>query len=135
MSDKREVAVLSGARTAIGRYGGSLKEITPNKLATMVAKETIKRSGLQLDEIEQSVFGHVLHTEGADVYMGRIVAIKAGLPIDTPGLTVNRLCGSGLQAIVSASQAIILGDADTAVAGGTEVMSRSQYWLPAMRWG
>ena len=135
MAEQREVVVLSGARTAIGKYGGSLKDFTPSNLATMVATEAIKRSGLELNEIDQSVFGHVLHTEGADVYMGRIVALKAGLPLGTPGLTVNRLCGSGLQAIVSASEAIILGNADTALAGGTEVMSRSQYWLPAMRWG
>src|SRR5438105_15876542 len=112
MSDKREVVVLSGARTAIGRYGGSLKDFTPSDLATMVAKEAIKRSGLQPDEIDQAVFGHVLHTEGADVYMGRIVALKAGLPVGTPGLTVNRLCGSGLQAIATGSEAIMLGNAD-----------------------
>lgn len=135
MAEKREVVVLSGVRTAIGKYGGSLKDFSPSDLATMVAKEAIKRSGLAPDEIGQSVFGHVLHTEGADVYMGRIVALKAGLPHGTPGLTVNRLCGSGLQAIVTASEAIILGNTDTALAGGTEVMSRSQYWLPAMRWG
>lgn len=135
MAEKREVVILSGVRTPIGKYGGSLKDITPSDLATMVAKEAIKRSGLEPAEIGQSVFGHVLHTEGADVYMGRIVALKAGLPVSTPGLTVNRLCGSGLQAIVTASEAIILGNTDTALAGGTEVMSRSQYWLPAMRWG
>jgi len=135
MAEKRDVVVLSGVRTAIGKYGGSLKDFTPSDLATMVAKEAISRSGLETDEIDQSVFGHVLHTEGADVYMGRIVALKAELPVGTPGLTVNRLCGSGLQAIVTASEAIILGNADTALAGGTEVMSRSQYWLPAMRWG
>jgi acetyl-CoA C-acetyltransferase len=122
-------------RTAIGKYGGSLKDFTPSDLAAMVAKEAIKRSGLQLEEIGQSVFGHVLHTEGADVYMGRIVALKTGLPVGTPGLTVNRLCGSGLQAIVTGAEAIMLGNADTVLAGGTEVMSRSQYWLPAMRWG
>jgi acetyl-CoA C-acetyltransferase len=135
MAEKREVVVLSGVRTAIGKYGGSLKDFSPSDLATMVAKEAINRSGLEPDEIDQSVFGHVLHTEGADVYMGRIVALKAGLPVGTPGLTVNRLCGSGLQAIVTGSEAIILGNADAVLAGGTEVMSRSQYWLPAMRWG
>jgi acetyl-CoA C-acetyltransferase len=135
MAEKREVVVLSGVRTAIGKYGGSLKEFTPSDLAATVATEAIKRSGLQADEIDQSVFGHVLHTEGADVYMGRIVALKAGLPVGTPGLTVNRLCGSGLQAIATGSDAIMLGNADTVLAGGTEVMSRSQYWLPAMRWG
>lgn len=135
MVEKREVVVLSGARTAIGKYGGSLKDFSPSDLATLVAKEAIKRSGLEPDEIDQSVFGHILHTEGTDVYMGRLIALKAGLPIETPGLTVNRLCGSGLQAIVNAAQVIMLGDADTVLAGGTEVMSRAQYWLPAMRWG
>jgi acetyl-CoA C-acetyltransferase len=135
MAEKREVVVLSGARTAIGKYGGSLKDFSPSDLATMVAQEAIRRSGLEREEIHQSVFGHVLHTEGADVYMGRIVAIKAGLPLETPGLTVNRLCGSGLQAIVSGAETIMLGNAETVLAGGVEVMSRSQYWLPAMRWG
>ncbi len=135
MADKREVVVLGGARSPIGKYGGSLKDFSPSDLATIVAKEAIKRSGLEPNEIDQSVFGHVLHTEGGDVYMGRLVALKAGLPVETPGLTVNRLCGSGLQAIVTGSEAILLGNATTVLAGGTEVMSRSQYWLPAMRWG
>src|SRR3954464_1635521 len=135
MAENKEVVVLGGVRTPIGKFGGSLKDFTPSNLATMTAVEAIKRSGLRLDEIEQTVYGHVLNTEAADVYMGRIVALKAGLPIETPGLTVNRLCGSGLQAIATASEQIILGNATTALAGGTEVMSRSQYWLPAMRWG
>jgi len=135
MAEEREVVVLSGVRTAVGRYGGSLKDFSPSDLGAMVTKEAVKRSGLELNEIEHSVFGNILHTEGGDMYMGRITGLKAGLPIETPGLTVNRLCGSGLQAIVSASHYIRLGDATTAVAGGAEVMSRSQYWLPAMRWG
>jgi acetyl-CoA C-acetyltransferase len=135
MSEEREVVVLSGARTAVGKYGGSLKDFSPSDLGAMVTKEAVKRSGLQLDEIEHSVFGNILHTEGGDMYMGRIIGLKAGLPFESPGLTVNRLCGSGLQAIVSASHYIRLGEATTAVAGGAEVMSRSQYWLPAMRWG
>jgi acetyl-CoA C-acetyltransferase len=135
MAEEREVVVLSGARTAVGRYGGSLKDFSPSDLGAMVTKEAVKRSGLELSEIEHSVFGNILHTEGGDMYMGRIIGLKAGLPIETPGLTVNRLCGSGLQAIVSASHYIRLGDATTAVAGGAEVMSRAQYWLPAMRWG
>lgn len=135
MAEEREVVVLSGVRTAVGKYGGSLKDFSPSDLGAMVTKEAVKRSGLELNEIEHSVFGNILHTEGGDMYMGRIIGLKAGLPLETPGLTVNRLCGSGLQAIVSASHYIRLGDADTAVAGGAEVMSRSQYWLPAMRWG
>jgi acetyl-CoA C-acetyltransferase len=135
MVEAREVVVLSGARTPVGKYGGSLKDFSPSDLGALVTKEAVKRSGLELSEIEHSVFGNILHTEGGDMYMGRIIGLKAGLPIETPGLTVNRLCGSGLQAIVSASHYIMLGDADTAVAGGAEVMSRAQYWLPAMRWG
>ena len=135
MSEEREVVVLSGVRTPVGKYGGSLKDFSPSDLGAMVTKEAVKRSGLELSEIEHSVFGNILHTEGGDMYMGRIIGLKAGLPIESPGLTVNRLCGSGLQAIVSASQYIRLGEATTAVAGGTEVMSRSQYWLPSMRWG
>ena len=127
--------MLSGVRTPVGRYGGSLKDFTPTDLAGMVVREAVKRSGLAPDEIEQSVFGNILHTEGADMYLGRIAALKGGLPIGTPGLTLNRLCGSGLQAIVSAAQTIMLGDSTTAVAGGAEVMSRAQYWLPGMRWG
>ena len=135
MAQERQVVVLGGARTPVGRYGGSLKDFSPSDLGAMVTKEAVRRSGLELSEIEHSVFGNILHTEGGDMYMGRIVGLKAGLPVETPGLTVNRLCGSGLQAIVSASQYILLGEATTAVAGGTEVMSRAQYWLPAMRWG
>src|SRR5689334_3168675 len=135
MAEEREVVVLSGARTPVGKYGGSLKDFSPSDLGAIVTKEAVKRSGLELGEIEHSVFGNILHTEGGDMYMGRIIGLKAGLPIEVPGLTVNRLCGSGLQAIVTASQYIRLGEATTAVAGGTEVMSRSQYWLPAMRWG
>lgn len=135
MAEEREVVVLSGVRTPVGRYGGSLKDFSPSDLGAMVTKEAVKRSGLELSEIDHSVFGNILHTEGGDMYMGRIIGLKAGLSIETPGLTVNRLCGSGLQAIISASHYILLGDATTAVAGGAEVMSRSQYWLPNMRWG
>jgi acetyl-CoA C-acetyltransferase len=135
MQKDREVVILSGVRTPVGRYGGSLKDFSPSDLGAMMVKEAVQRSGLQSSEIEQSVFGNILHTEGGDMYMGRLVALKAGLPLETPGLTVNRLCGSGLQAIVSAAQMILLGDATTAVAGGAEAMSRAQYWLPAMRWG
>src|ERR1051325_2333834 len=135
MQAEREVVVLSGVRTPVGRYGGSLKDISPSDLGAMVTKEAIKRSGLGNGEIGQVVFGNILHTEGGDMYMGRLVALKAGLPVETPGFTVNRLCGSGLQAIVSAAQYIQVGHATIAVAGGTESMSRSQYWLPAMRWG
>src|SRR5689334_24050633 len=118
MAEEREVVVLSGVRTPVGRYGGSLKDFSPSDLGALVVKEAVKRSGLELSEIQHSVFGNILHTEGADMYMGRVVGLKAGLPIESPGLTVNRLCGSGLQAIVSAAQMILLGDTTTAVAGG-----------------
>jgi acetyl-CoA C-acetyltransferase len=101
----------------------------------MVTREAIRRAGLEPSDIEHLVFGNILHTDNADMYGARICVLKGGLPVETPALTVNRLCGSGLQAIVSAAQLIKCGDANTVVAGGMEVMSRSQYWLPGMRWG
>jgi acetyl-CoA C-acetyltransferase len=135
MSDQREVVVLSGVRTAIGAFGGSLKDQAPTDLAAMVVREAVARAGVEATEIGHSVFGHVINTEPHDMYLARVAAIKGGLPVETPALTLNRLCGSGLQAIVSAAQSILLGDTDAAVAGGAEVMSRSPYTLPAMRWG
>jgi acetyl-CoA C-acetyltransferase len=135
MGDQREVVVLSGARTAIGGYGGSLKDQPPSELAAQVVREVVARAGVEAAEIGHSVFGHVINTEPHDAYLARVAAVKGGLPVETPALTLNRLCGSGLQAIISASQAIMLGDTDAAVAGGAEVMSRSPYVVPAMRWG
>ena len=135
MSNRREVVVLSGVRTAVGDYGGSLKDISPCDLATQVVKEVVKRAGVKSEEIGHSVFGNVIHTETRDMYLARVAAINGGLPHDTPAFTLNRLCGSGLQAIVSAAQLIQLGDCDAAVAGGAESMSRSQYWLPGQRFG
>jgi acetyl-CoA C-acetyltransferase len=131
----RDVVVLSGVRTAIGRYGGSLKDEPPSELAAKVVREAVARAGVQPGDVGQVVFGNVIHTDAHDMYLSRVAAIKGGLPVETPTFTLNRLCGSGLQAIVSAAQAILLGDADVAVAGGAESMSRGQYWLPAMRWG
>jgi acetyl-CoA C-acetyltransferase len=131
----REVVVLSGVRTAIGKYGGSLKDYPPTDLAARVTREAVNRSGIEPPEVGHVVFGNVIHTDVHDMYLGRVAAVSGGLPVETPGLTLNRLCGSGLQAIVSAAQYILLGDTDTAVAGGAEVMSRAQYWLPGMRWG
>src|SRR6476620_12035824 len=96
MAEEREVVVFGGARTPVGKYGGSLKDFSPSDLGAMVTKEAVKRSGLELGDIEHSVFGNILHTEGGDMYMGGIIGLKAGLPIESPGLTVNRLCGSGL---------------------------------------
>jgi len=135
MSEQREVLVLSGVRTAIGKYGGGLKDVPPCDLAATVLREAVSRSGVQPSDVGHAVFGNVIHTEARDMYLSRVAAVNGGLPVETPAFTVNRLCGSGLQAIVSAAQAIKLGDVDVAVAGGAESMSRAQYWLPGMRWG
>lgn len=130
-----DVFFLSGARTAIGDFGGALKDAPPTALGAHVAKAAIARSGLEAADIGQTVMGNVIHTEPRDMYVSRVVAMEAGVPKETPALTVNRLCGSGLQAIVSAAQMIKLGDASTALAGGAECMSRSGYLMPAARWG
>jgi len=132
---QREIVVLSGVRTAIGGYGGSLKDKTPSELAAACVKEAVSRAGLQPEQIGHSVFGNVVHTERRDMYLSRAAALDAGLPVETPALTVNRLCGSGLQAIITAAQQITSNQCDAAVAGGSEVMSRAQYWLPAGRFG
>jgi acetyl-CoA C-acetyltransferase len=131
----REVVVVSAVRTAIGKYGGSLKDIPPADLAAQVTREAVSRAGVEPAEVGHVVFGNVIHTEARDMYLARVAAVNAGLPVEIPALTLNRLCGSGLQAIVSAAQAIALGDTDIAVAGGAESMSRAQYWLPGLRWG
>ncbi|SFK86733.1 3-ketoacyl-CoA thiolase [Nitrosomonas aestuarii] len=131
----REVVVLSGVRTAIGDYGGALKDIAPADLAAKVVTEAVKRAGINPDEIGHGVFGHVIHSEIRDMYLARVACVNGGLPQHAAALTVNRLCGSGLQAIISASQHILLNDTDIAVAGGVESMSRGGYLLPALRWG
>jgi acetyl-CoA C-acetyltransferase len=130
-----EVVVLSGVRTAIGDYNGGLKDKPPTELAAAVVREVVKRAGIQPEEVEHVVFGNVIHTDVHDMYLARVAAINGGLSNATPALTLNRLCGSGLQAIVSAAQTIYMGDAKAAIGGGAEVMSRSQYWLPSARWG
>ncbi|MFZ0049190.1 MAG: acetyl-CoA C-acyltransferase, partial [Streptosporangiaceae bacterium] len=130
-----DVVVLSATRTAIGKYGGGLAGVPPCDLAATVVREAVRRAGIEPGDVGHAVFGHVIHTEARDMYLARVAAVNGGLPVGTPAFTVNRLCGSGLQAIVSAAQAISLGDADAAVAGGTESMSRAQYWLPSLRWG
>ncbi len=132
---KREVVVLSAVRTAIGKYGGGLKDVPPADLAATCVREAVARAGVEPADVGHVVFGNVIHTEQRDMYLSRVAALGGGLSIDTPAFNVNRLCGSGLQAIVSAAQAITLGDTDVAVAGGAEAMSRSQYWLPSLRWG
>ncbi len=134
-NSEREVVVLSGVRTAIGKYGGSLKDKPPTELAALVVREAVSQANIEPSDIGHVVFGNVIHTDIHDMYLARVAAVNGGLPVETPAFTLNRLCGSGLQAIVSAAQVIQLGDADTAVAGGAEVMSRGQYSLPGMRWG
>lgn len=132
---EREVVVVSAVRTAIGTYGGALAGTPPAELAALCVRESVARSGLESADVDHCVFGNVIHTEPRDMYMARVAAVNGGLPVETPSLTVNRLCGSGLQAIVSAAQLILQGDAEAAVAGGAECMSRAQYWLPGMRFG
>jgi acetyl-CoA C-acetyltransferase len=131
----REVYLVSGVRTAIGTFGGALKDVAPTDLATKVTAEALARSHVPAADIGHVVFGQVIHTESKDMYISRVAMINAGIPVETPALTVNRLCGSGLQAIVSASQSILLGDCETAIGGGAESMSRAPYHTPAMRWG
>jgi len=131
----REVVVVSGARTAIGDYGMSLKDMPATRLGTIAIKEAIARAKVDPASIGHVVMGSVIHGEARDMYLSRVAALDAGVPVGTPCLTVNRLCGSGLQAIVSAAQHIMLGDTDTVVAGGAESMSRAAYFLPSGRWG
>ncbi len=131
----RQVVILSGVRTAIGDYGGSLKDVAPTDLAARVVREAVRRADLDPARIGQCVFGNVIHTEPKDMYLSRVAAINGGLPHDTGALTLNRLCGSGMQAIVSAAQYILLGDVDAAVAGGAESMSRGAYMNTTQRWG
>ena len=135
MPNEREVVILSGVRTAIGDYGGSLKDIPPTDLAAKVVREAVSRAKIDPAAIGQCVFGNVIHTEAKDMYLSRVAAINGGLPNETGALTLNRLCGSGMQAIVSASQYILLGDIDAAVAGGAESMSRGAYADVTQRWG
>jgi acetyl-CoA C-acetyltransferase len=127
--------VLSGVRTAIGDYGGSLKDLPPTELAARVIREAVSRAKVAPEDVGHLVLGNVIHTEPKDMYISRVASINAGLPKETPALTLNRLCGSGLQAIVSAAQIIKLGDADVAVGAGAESMSRGGYLLPTQRWG
>jgi acetyl-CoA C-acetyltransferase len=132
---QRSVVIVSGVRTAIGDYGGSLKDIPPTELGAKVVHEAIARAKVDPAEIGQCVIGNVIHTEAKDMYVSRVVGMKGGLPASSGALTVNRLCGSGLQAIVSASQYVLLGDTDAAIGGGCESMSRGGYLDTAQRWG
>ncbi len=129
------VVISSAARTAVGSYGKSLKDVPPTELGATAAIGAIERAGIEPDRVDHVVFGNVIHTKPEDMYMARVVGIKAGIPKETPAYTVNRLCGTGVQAIVSAAQAIQTGEAQVALAGGAESMSRGPYWLPDARWG
>jgi acetyl-CoA C-acetyltransferase len=135
MNNGREVVVVSGVRTAVGEFGGSLKDLAPTDLGARCVKEALSRAKVKPDEVGHVVFGNVIHTEPRDMYLARVCAMNGGIPKEVPAMTLNRLCGSGLQAIVSAAQLIALGDADIALAGGAESMSRSNYWIPSARWG
>jgi len=135
MAVGREVVVLSGVRTPVGSYGGSLKDFSPATLGAMVIREAVARAGVAPDDVGHVVFGHVIPTEKHDVYLARVAAVNGGLPVKVPAVTVNRLCGTGLQAIVDAAQMIMLGDADCTVAGGSESMSRGAYLAENHRWG
>lgn len=130
-----DIVILSGARTAIGTFGGSLAAIPPIALAAAVTRAAMERAGVAPDQIGQVVFGHVINTEPRDMYLSRAAMLEAGIPHTTPAMNVNRLCGSGAQAVVSAAQALMLGDADFAIAGGAESMSRSPYIIPSARFG
>ena len=130
-----DVFIMSANRSAIGGFGGALKSFCPVDLGTLVAKEAISRSGFEAEEIEHAVFGNVIHTEPRDMYVSRVIALQAGLSKDSAALTVNRLCGSGLQAIISATQLLAMGDASITMAGGVEVMSNSAHIIDGFRWG
>jgi acetyl-CoA C-acetyltransferase len=131
----REVVVVSGTRTAIGDYGGALKDVPATKLGSIVIQEAVARAKIDPAAVGHVVLGNVVHGEARDMYISRVAAIEGGIPVGTPCRTVNRVCGSGMQAIVSAAQNILLGDVDVAVGGGVESMSRATYFLPAGRWG
>ena len=130
-----DIVILDGARTAIGGFGGSLAAVPPTKLGAHVAKAALERSGVEGGQIGQVFFGHVINTEPRDMYVSRVAALDAGIPDSAGAMNVNRLCGSGAQAIASAFQVLALGDADFALAGGVENMSRSPYALTSARWG
>jgi acetyl-CoA C-acetyltransferase len=129
------VVISSAARTAVGSYGKSLKDVPPSDLGATAATAAMERAGIEPGQVEHVVFGNVIHTEPGDMYMARVVGMKAEIPKEVPAYTVNRLCGTGVQSIVSAAQAIQTGEADVALAGGAESMSRGPYWMPNVRWG
>ncbi|NOW48049.1 acetyl-CoA C-acetyltransferase [Novosphingobium sp. SG751A] len=135
MSEAQNIYIVSGTRTAIGDFGGGLKSFMPSELAGMVAAEAVKRAGVAPGDIGHVVFGQVIPSSAKDAYLARVAALNAGIPVETPALTVNRLCGSGLQAIISAAQMMMLGEAEITVAGGAESMSNAPYHDHGQRWG
>ena len=135
MSTSREIFVIGAARTAIGTFGGGLKDVPNTQLATTVVKAAIERAGVAADTVGHVVMGNVIPTDTKDAYLSRVAAVDAGCPIETPAFNVNRLCGSGLQAVISAAQAIALGDCEVAIGAGSESMSRGPYFDMSARWG
>src|SRR3954466_6510644 len=135
MLDVKDIAIISGARTPMGRYGGKLRDFTANELGAVAAKEAIRRAGVDPKEFDHAIFGNAQQTSGDSIYGARHVALKAGLPIEVPALTVNRLCGSGMQSIVTGAQMIQLGEAKTVLAGGMEAMSQAPHVIRGARWG
>ncbi len=131
----QDIVILDGARTPIGAFGGKLAGVPPTQTAAHVARHAMERAGVEPAQIGHAVFGHVINTEPRDMYLARWAAVKAGCPVETPALTLNRLCGSGAQAVVSAAQHLMLGDCDFALAGGAEAMSRSPHAFQAGRAG
>lgn len=129
------VVITSGARTPIGSYGKAFKDVAATELGITAAKAAIERSGITPEQVEHTVIGNVIHSSTDDMYMGRVVSVGAGVPIETPAFTVNRLCGSGVQSIITATMHIQTGDVDIALAGGAESMSQAPYWNPSGRWG
>ncbi len=130
-----DIVILSGARTAIGTFGGALSAVPPIDLGATAAKAALERAGVEGSQIGHAAYGHVINTEPRDMYLSRVASMEAGVPETTPAMNVNRLCGSGAQAIISVVQALALGDAEFGLAGGAESMSRSPYALPSARWG
>ncbi len=130
-----DVFVVAARRSAIGTFGGSLKDVAPGELGSALVRSAVAESGVEPSEIGHAAWGQVIQTEPRDAYIARVAAVNGGIPVETPAMTVNRLCGSGLQAVLTAAQAILLGDAEIAVGGGSENMSRAPFLSPALRWG
>ena len=130
-----DVFVVAARRSAIGTFGGSLKDVAPGDLGSALVRSAVADSGVDSSEIDHVAWGQVIQTEPRDAYIARVAAVNGGVPVETPAMTVNRLCGSGLQAVITAAQAILLGDAEIALGGGSESMSRAPFLSPAMRWG